>query len=79
MVLNLGTGTGHSVRDVIAAVGRMCEGRVPFRDAPRRAGDPPVLVADPARAMEVLNWKPQHPGLDSIVESAWKWHSKSTS
>lgn len=78
MVLNLGTGTGHSVRDVIAAVGRMCEGRVPFRDAPRRAGDPPVLVADPARAMEVLNWKPQHPGLDSIVESAWKWHSRSS-
>jgi len=79
MALNLGTGTGHSVRDVIAAVGRMCEGRVPFRDAPRRAGDPPILVADPARAMEVLNWKPQYAGLDSIVESAWKWHSKSTS
>jgi len=78
MVLNLGTGTGHSVRDVIAAVGRMCEGRVPFRDAPRRAGDPPVLVADPARAMEVLNWKPQYAGLDSIVESAWKWHSRSS-
>jgi UDP-glucose-4-epimerase GalE len=76
--LNLGTGAGHSVREVIAAVGRMCEGRVPFRDAPRRAGDPPVLVADPTRAMEALNWKPQHTGLDSIVESAWKWHSRSS-
>jgi UDP-arabinose 4-epimerase len=76
VALNLGTGTGHSVREVIAAVGRMCDGKVPFRDAPRRAGDPPILVADPARAMELLNWKPQHTGLDSIVQSAWKWHEK---
>jgi UDP-glucose-4-epimerase GalE len=76
MALNLGTGTGHSVREVIAAVGRLCEGKVPFRDAPRRAGDPPILVADPTRAMQVLNWKPQHPDLDAIVQSAWKWHQK---
>jgi UDP-glucose-4-epimerase GalE len=76
VALNLGTGTGHSVREVIAAVGRMCDGKVPCRDAPRRAGDPPVLVADPAHAMELLNWKPQRPALDTIVESAWKWHSK---
>jgi UDP-arabinose 4-epimerase len=76
VVLNLGTGTGHSVREVIAAVGRMCDGKVPFRDAPRRAGDPPILVADPARARQVLNWKPQHPDLDDIVQSAWKWHKK---
>ncbi|MBZ5545821.1 MAG: UDP-glucose 4-epimerase GalE [Acidobacteriia bacterium] len=78
VALNLGTGTGHSVREVIAAVGRFCDGKVPFRDAPRRAGDPPILVADPARAMEVLNWKPKHTGLDSIVASAWKWHEKNS-
>jgi UDP-glucose-4-epimerase GalE len=78
VALNLGTGTGHSVREVIAAVGRMCGGKVPFRDAPRRAGDPPVLVADPARAMKLLNWQPRHPDLDSIVESAWKWHKKNS-
>jgi UDP-arabinose 4-epimerase len=78
VALNLGTGTGHSVREVIAAVGRRCDGKVPFHDAPRRAGDPPILVADPARAMELLNWKPQHPDLDSIVQSAWRWHKKNS-
>ena len=76
VALNLGTGQGHSVREVIAAVGRVCNARVPTRDSPRRAGDPPVLVADPARAMSLLGWKPRFPELDAIVESAWKWHSK---
>ncbi|HEV2245456.1 MAG TPA: UDP-glucose 4-epimerase GalE, partial [Terriglobia bacterium] len=46
--LNLGTGEGHSVREVVAGVGKLCGGRVPAKDAPRRAGDPAVLVADPA-------------------------------
>ena len=75
MALNLGTGHGHSVREVITAVGRMSNGRVPTRDSPRRAGDPPVLIAGPARAMSLLGWKPRFPELDAIVESAWKWHS----
>ena len=73
--LNLGTGEGHSVREVIQAVGRLCDGRVPVRDAPRRPGDPPVLLADPSRANKDLGWQPQHPDLDSIVRSAWNWHS----
>ena len=75
--LNLGTGQGRSVREVIASVGRMCDGRVPFRDAARRAGDPPSLVADPRRAAQVLAWKPQYSDLDSVVQSAWKWHARS--
>jgi len=75
VALNLGTGQGHSVREVIAAVGRVCNARVPTRDSPRRAGDPPVLVADPARAMSLLGWKPRFPEINTIVESAWKWHS----
>src|SRR5579863_9969024 len=74
--LNLGTGQGNSVREVIHAVGKMCGGRVPYRDAPRRSGDPPSLVADPSRANRVLAWKPRISSLDSIVESAWNWHSK---
>jgi len=74
--VNLGTGSGHSVREVIAAVGKMCDGRVPVRDAPRRPGDPPVLVADPSQAKKLLAWEPRHPGLDAIVESAWRWHAK---
>lgn len=73
--LNLGTGTGHSVREVIAGVGELCAGPVPVREGPRRAGDPPVLVAEATKAEQVLGWKAQHPGLDSIIESAWAWHS----
>jgi UDP-arabinose 4-epimerase len=71
--LNLGTGQGYSVREVVQAVGNLCEGRVPFRDSARRAGDPPILVADPTQAMRVLGWKPKYLGLDPIVKSAWKW------
>ena len=73
LAMNLGTGQGHSVREVIAAVERVSKLKVPARDAARRAGDPPVLVADPSRAAQVLGWKPRHSTLDEIVESAWKW------
>jgi UDP-glucose 4-epimerase len=41
---------------------------------PRRAGDPPELVADPAKARAVLGWEPRHSSLGVIVESAWRWH-----
>jgi UDP-arabinose 4-epimerase len=75
--LNLGTGEGHTVREVIAAVSKVSGGPVPVRDAPRRAGDPPALVADPAQAASLLGWKPRYAGLSEIVESAWKWHKKS--
>jgi UDP-glucose-4-epimerase GalE len=75
-VMNLGTGKGYSVREVIAAVERSAEGRqVPFRDGPRRQGDPPSLVADPGRAGSVLGWRPKLSDLDTIVQTAWKWHA----
>jgi UDP-glucose-4-epimerase GalE len=77
--LNLGTGEGHSVREVVACVGKLCDGRVPAKDAPRRAGDPAVLVADPSKARQVLGWQPQHSDLDTIIQSAWKWHSSRAS
>ncbi len=73
--LNLGTGEGHSVREVVAGVGKLCGGQVPAKDAPRRAGDPAVLVADPAKARQLFDWQPQHSDLDTIIQSAWKWHS----
>jgi UDP-arabinose 4-epimerase len=75
MALNLGTGQGHSVRDVIDTVGKVSPQPVPVREGPRRAGDPPVLVADARQAAKVLGWKPQHSGLETIVQSAWNWHS----
>lgn len=75
--LNLGTGKGHTVREVVAAVSKVSGTPVPVRDAPRRAGDPPALVADPGQATSLLGWKPRYAGLSEIVESAWKWHKKS--
>jgi UDP-glucose 4-epimerase len=74
--LNLGTGHGYSVREVIDAVGKVSSKRVPFREGPRRAGDPPVLVADARQAGTVLGWKPQHSDLETIIRNAWKWHEK---
>ena len=73
--INLGTGRGHSVREVIDTVQRASGRDVPFELAPRRAGDPPELVADPARAREALGWTPRYPELATIVEHAWSWHS----
>lgn len=73
--LNLGTGSGHSVREVIAAVERVGGRRVPTRQAPRRPGDPPILVADATAAHRLLGWQPRFPDLDVIVETAWSWHT----
>ncbi len=74
--LNLGTGRGHSVLEVIHAVERVSGCRVPVRHSERRPGDPPELVADPAKAREVLNWRPRFDDLEEIVRTAWSWHSR---
>jgi UDP-glucose 4-epimerase len=73
--LNLGTGRGHSVRDIISAVNLVGGCEVPVREAPRRPGDPPVLVAAPAAAGRLLGWRPEFTELWDIVESAWRWHA----
>ena len=72
-VLNLGTGKGHSVRQLIHAVERVSGRTVPVREGPRRPGDPPILVADAVRASETLGWAPRYSGLDSIIQTALKW------
>lgn len=74
VALNLGTGTGHSVRAVIDAVARASGRPVPALEAPRRAGDPPALVAAPGRARELLGWAPVHSDLEQIVTTALRWH-----
>jgi UDP-arabinose 4-epimerase len=76
IALNLGTGEGQSVKQVIGAVEQVTGRKVAYRVAPRRLGDPAVLVADPSLAGKALGWHPQHSRLESIVSSAWKWHSK---
>src|SRR6516162_5333185 len=75
--VNLGTGRGHSIRDVIAAVEAVCGRTVPVVEAPRRPGDPPALVADPRLGQRLLGWKPRQSDLTTIVRTAWEWHEKS--
>lgn len=71
---NLGTGRGHSVREVLAEVGRACGRPVPQRPAPRRPGDPAELVADPSLARAELAWAPAFEDLGGIVQTAVTWH-----
>ena len=74
--LNLGTGKGYSVQEVVATVERVTGHKVPTHIAPRRAGDPAELVADPSRAEQMLNWKAKR-SLEEIIATAWKWANKS--
>ena len=73
---NLGTGSGYSVREVIAAVEAAAGRKVPLTVKPRRIGDPPILVADPSSAQTSLGFRPVASDLATIVASAWAWHQK---
>lgn len=77
MALNLGTGTGSSVMQVIQAVENASGKAVQFRACGRRAGDPPALVADARNAVKLLGWVPRCSSLQTIAETAWKWHNQS--
>jgi UDP-glucose 4-epimerase len=73
--INLGTGEGASVREILAVAGRVT-GRVPeAEEAARREGDPPRLVASNDHAAERLGWSPQHSAPEDILRSAWEWHN----
>jgi UDP-glucose 4-epimerase len=72
--VNLGTGRGYSVREVIHACRKITGHAIPEVNAPRRSGDPPELVADALLAREVLGWQPQYTAIEAIVETAWRWH-----
>ena len=73
---NLGTGMPTSVREVIAAVEKITGLKVPVNYGPRREGDPPALYADSAKAQADLGWRPRFMTIESIVETAWRWHSR---
>lgn len=73
LVCNLGSGRGFSVREVLAAVERVVGRPVPLTVGPRRAGDPPVLVAAIEHAADVLGWRPARSTLDEMIGSAWAW------
>ena len=75
LAVNLGTGQGHSVKEVLQTVEQVSGLRVPIQVAPRRPGDPPALVADPSLAGKLLDWKPTR-SIEDIVGTAWRWMRK---
>ncbi|MBV9441605.1 MAG: UDP-glucose 4-epimerase GalE, partial [Acidobacteriaceae bacterium] len=72
-VFNVGTASGHSVKEVVTAVERVTGKKVPFTIGPRREGDPPSLVADSQKLQSKLGWKPKRADLDRIVSDAWEF------
>lgn len=71
--VNLGLGRGYSVREVIATAERLTGREANVVEESRRAGDPPILVADPSRARSLLGWTPRHDSLEAIIADAWRW------
>lgn len=71
---NLGNGSGFSVLDVIGSCERVVKKTIPYSLDKRRAGDPPILVADSSAARSELDWRPKFEDLDKLVQTAWKWH-----
>ena len=74
--INLGSGRGYSVREVIDCCRQVTGIDIDFEIGTRRAGDPPELVAEPVLAKELLGWTPQYDEIQAIVETAWKWHQQ---
>jgi UDP-glucose-4-epimerase GalE len=73
--INVGTGVGHSVLEVVRAVERAIGRPIPIHDEGRRPGDAPRIWADVRRSEQLLGWRATH-GLEAIIDSAWQWHSK---
>ncbi len=72
--INLGTGTGYSVLEIIDALQQFCGKTIPVRLESRRLGEPGILTADNTKAKELLGWSPKVSQLPQLIESAWKWH-----
>lgn len=73
---NLGVGRGFSVREVIEVARKVTGKDIKAVEAPRREGDPPVLIADSTKARSILKWNPEYTSLNDIISSAWEWHRK---
>jgi UDP-glucose 4-epimerase len=76
IILNCGYGHGFSVREVVETVSRVTGEAIPTREAPRRAGDPASIVADPSQIKEVFEWQPKYDDLDEIVRGAYAWERR---
>jgi UDP-glucose 4-epimerase len=75
-IYNLGNGTGFSVKEVIDVARKVTGKEIPAEVAPRREGDPAVLIASAKKIKSELGWKPQYDQLETIIETAWKWHQQ---
>jgi UDP-glucose 4-epimerase len=74
--INLGTAHGYSCMEIIRTVEKVTGRQVPFEIAPRRAGDPDVLIADNSNAKKLLDWEPQYSDLENIIATAWNWANR---
>ncbi len=74
-IYNLGNGEGFSVNDIIQVCRKVTGHEIPVEIAPRRAGDPALLIACADKAQTILGWKPEYAKIEQIVETAWQWHS----
>lgn len=74
--INLGTGIGSSIYEIIALTEQICGKKIPTKYANKRIGEPSHLVAANDKAKKLLNWQPLNSSLEMIIESAWKWHTR---
>jgi UDP-glucose 4-epimerase len=75
LAYNVGIGRGYSVREVIETARAVTGKSIPVKEAPRRSGDPPVLVANAGKIRKELGWEPKYTEIREIIETAWAWHS----
>lgn len=75
-VYNLGGSNGYSVREVIGRAEAVTGKKIPVLEAPRRAGDPAILVASSEKIKRELGWQPSYDSLERIIQSAWNWHRR---
>lgn len=75
LTLNLGTGNGYSVLEIISAIENLKKCKIPVIKSKRFQKDPPSLIANGQKAMKVLGWKPKYSDLETIIETAWNWHN----
>ena len=74
-IFNLGNGVGFTVKEVVETARKVTGHPIPAKEEPRRAGDPSTLIASSDKAKEILGWKPQFDDLETIISTAWNWHS----
>jgi len=73
---NLGNGRGFSVKEVVNTAARVTGKSIPVQYEGRRSGDPPILIGNAVKVIKTLNWQPQYNKIETIIETAWKWHQK---